>query len=260
MRGHRRKTDSTVIDSDRKMSWLQNHLPDGPGTATAESERDPMVEADELALSKIRNMCAVAMTSAEGVAQPIQTDMTRLHGLRFASSKRMSLELAKTIYDIAYHNAALRHIIDLCTTANDMEASRILVPAFSPNRSAKNSFGRAPPYCLDPSIGNPTLISINASYMRQRLLAKGGHGATNAPDAILLLCWRRAARTVVHFGRVLSEAAGFGKGESLSARHSYLFRPEMARAHRLRYQPPDDRSDIDGKYGANHSGAPNDCQ
>jgi hypothetical protein len=52
MRGHRRKTDSTVIDSDGKLSWLQNHLPDGPGTATAESERDPMVEADELALSK----------------------------------------------------------------------------------------------------------------------------------------------------------------------------------------------------------------
>ena len=39
----------------------------------------------------------------------------------------MSLELAKTISDAAYRDAALAHIIELCITANDMEASRILV-------------------------------------------------------------------------------------------------------------------------------------
>jgi len=86
-----------------------------------------MVEADELALSKIRSMCAIAMVSAESVAQLIHTDMTRLHRLRFASAKRMSLELAKTIYDASYRDAALGYIIELCMTANDMEASRLLV-------------------------------------------------------------------------------------------------------------------------------------
>ena len=125
------KRTSFAIDSDRKMNRFQNQLPGGPGTAATDSERDPIVEADELALSKIRNMCAIAMTSAESVAQPIHTDMTRLHRLRFASAKRMSLELAKTISGASYRDAALRHIIELCTTANDLEASRVLVPAFS---------------------------------------------------------------------------------------------------------------------------------
>jgi hypothetical protein len=68
------KRTSLAIDSDSKMSWFQNH-PGGPGAAAPDSERDPIFEADELALSKIRSMCAIAMTSAEGVAQPIHTDM-----------------------------------------------------------------------------------------------------------------------------------------------------------------------------------------
>ncbi len=86
-----------------------------------------MIEADEQALSKIRSMCTVARTSAESVAQAVHTDVTRVGRFRFASAKRMSLELAKTISDASYRDAALRHIIDLCMTANDMETSRILV-------------------------------------------------------------------------------------------------------------------------------------
>jgi hypothetical protein len=72
-------------------------------------------------------MCAVARTSAEGVAQAVHTDLTRVNRLRFASAKRMSLELAKTISDTGYRDAALGHIIELCMMANDLEASRILV-------------------------------------------------------------------------------------------------------------------------------------
>ena len=40
----------------------------------------------------------------------------------------MSLKLAKTISGASYRDTALRHIIEPCTTANDLEASRILVP------------------------------------------------------------------------------------------------------------------------------------
>ena len=69
------KLTALAINSDRKMSGFQDQLPGGPGTPAPDSERDPTEEADDLALSKIRSMCAVAITSAEGVAQPIHTDM-----------------------------------------------------------------------------------------------------------------------------------------------------------------------------------------
>ena len=109
------------------MNRFQNQLPEAPGTAAPDSEPDPMVEADEQALSKIRSMCAVAIASAEGVARPVDADMTRTHRLRFASAKRMSLELAKTISDAAYRDAALAQIIEFCMAANDVEASMILL-------------------------------------------------------------------------------------------------------------------------------------
>ncbi len=86
-----------------------------------------MVLADEQALSKIRSMCAVARTSAGSLTQVTHTDLTRVNRLRFASAKRMSLELAKTISNAAYRDGALKHIIELCVTANDLEASKILV-------------------------------------------------------------------------------------------------------------------------------------
>jgi predicted DNA binding protein len=109
------------------MSGYPNQLPGGPGAAAPVSEPDPVVEADELALAKIGSMCSVAKTSAEAVAQAIHTDMTRVNRLRFTSAKRMSLELARTISEASCRDAALRHIIELCMTANDMETSRILV-------------------------------------------------------------------------------------------------------------------------------------
>ena len=39
----------------------------------------------------------------------------------------MSLELAKRISDTSYRDAALEHVIELCMTANDLEASKIPV-------------------------------------------------------------------------------------------------------------------------------------
>jgi hypothetical protein len=108
------------------MGGFPNQPRGGPGTAAPDSEPDPVVEADEQALAKIGSMCSVAKTSAEGVAQAIHTDMTRVNRLRFASAKRMSLELARTISEASYRDAALRHIIELCMIANDMETSRIL--------------------------------------------------------------------------------------------------------------------------------------
>jgi hypothetical protein len=56
----------------------------------------------------------------------------------------MSLELAKTIYDASYRDAALGNIIELCMTANDMEASRILVPGIQ-SESIREELLRAYP-------------------------------------------------------------------------------------------------------------------
>jgi len=44
-------------------------------------------------------MCAVAVISAEGLAQSIRTETTTLQWRRFGSAKRMSLELAKKVSD-----------------------------------------------------------------------------------------------------------------------------------------------------------------
>ena len=121
MHVHVAATIGFALDSDRKMSEFPNQPP------APDSQPDPAVEADALALTKIRSMCAVARESAEDLAQAIDTDMTRVNRLRFASAKRMSLELARTIAEASYRDAALRHIIELCMTANDIEASAILL-------------------------------------------------------------------------------------------------------------------------------------
>jgi hypothetical protein len=95
-------------------------------------------------------MCSVARTDAEGVAQAIHTDMTRVNRLRFASAKRMSLELAKAISEASLRDAALRHIIELCTTANDMEASRILVQGIQSEPIRRTLSGVSDPAPLIP--------------------------------------------------------------------------------------------------------------
>ena len=109
------------------MSEFPNQLPGEAGTAAPDPDRVSVAEADALALAKIRSMCSVARESAEGVAHAIDSDMTRVNRLRFASAKRMSLELAKTISEASCRDAALCDIIGLCMTASDVEASRILV-------------------------------------------------------------------------------------------------------------------------------------
>jgi hypothetical protein len=109
------------------MNGIANVPPDGPRAGGPDSESDLAVEANALALARIESMCAVTRTSAEGVAREIGANATRINRLRFASAKRMSLELAITMSEASYRDAALCHIIDLCMAANDMETSRILV-------------------------------------------------------------------------------------------------------------------------------------
>lgn len=89
-------------------------------------------------------MCFVARASAEGAAQPVHAVPTRIDRLRFASAKRMSLELAKTISDVSYRDAALRHVIELCVAANDLEASRILLQGIQSEPTREELFETYP--------------------------------------------------------------------------------------------------------------------
>jgi hypothetical protein len=108
------------------MKWFKK-LPRVPHSAGPDSASAPKIDVEAQALTKIRNMCAVATASAENVAQSSYNDLAKSEKRRFESAKRMSLELAKDITDVSYRDTALQHVVELCMKANDIETARILV-------------------------------------------------------------------------------------------------------------------------------------
>jgi hypothetical protein len=108
------------------MKWFRKP-PKVPNSRVPDPVPDPRIDAEARALMKIRNMCAVATASAEGVAQSSYDDLAKGEKQRFESAKRMSLELAKNITDVSYRDTALQHIVELCMKAKDIETARILV-------------------------------------------------------------------------------------------------------------------------------------
>ena len=88
----------------------------------------------------------------------------------------MSLELAKTISDAPYRDAALGYIIELCMTANDLEASRILVPGIQ-SEPIREELVLAYPGLL-PLISTIGIADLDLDQCvprcHQALLAKGG--------------------------------------------------------------------------------------
>jgi len=108
------------------MKWFMKRLNATLSTVPA-SASDLEINAEAQALTKIRNMCAVATASAESLAQSSYQDLAKAERQRFESAKRMSLELAKNITDASYRDSAILHIVELCITANDIETARILV-------------------------------------------------------------------------------------------------------------------------------------
>ena len=108
------------------MKWFKK-LSKAPNSTVPDSGSDPTIDVEAQALTKIRNMCAVATASAVGFAQSSYDDLASGERRRFQSAKRMSLELAKDITDVSYRDAALQHVVELCMKANDIETARILV-------------------------------------------------------------------------------------------------------------------------------------
>ena len=82
---------------------------------------------DAQALHRIISMCSVATASAESAALDPHADQSKGAKQRFESAKRMSLQLAKEITDVACRDAALEQIVELCMKANDLETARILI-------------------------------------------------------------------------------------------------------------------------------------
>ena len=109
------------------MKWFKKSLKAQNSAGHQASVPDPKFEAEARALSKIENMCAVVTASAESFALSPHDDLAKNEKRRFESAKRMSLELAKDITDISYRDVALKHIVELCMKANDIETAMILV-------------------------------------------------------------------------------------------------------------------------------------
>jgi hypothetical protein len=108
------------------MQWFKKHLK-ALSFAVPDSAPISKVDAEAQALSRIKNMCTVAMASAEGFAQSSHDDLAKGEKQRFESAKRLSLQLAKDISDGSYRDAALEQIVELCMKARDIETARILV-------------------------------------------------------------------------------------------------------------------------------------
>lgn len=106
------------------MKWFRKP-PKAPNSPASTS--DPKIDVELQALTKIRNMCAVAMASADSFARSSYDDLAKGERQRFESAKRMSLELARDITDVSYRDAALQHIVELCMKANDIKTAGILV-------------------------------------------------------------------------------------------------------------------------------------
>jgi len=92
------------------MKWFKKRLK-APLSRVPASAPDLKIDAEAQALTKIRNMCAVATASAEGVARASYDDLAKAERQRFESAKRMSLELAKNITDVSYRDSALHLIV-----------------------------------------------------------------------------------------------------------------------------------------------------
>jgi hypothetical protein len=110
------------------MKWFkQQASPKPPNVTSHEAASDPKIDAEAQALTKIRNMCAVATANAVSFAQSSHDDLAKAERRRFESAKRMSLELAKNITDVSCRDSALHQVVELCIKANDIETARILV-------------------------------------------------------------------------------------------------------------------------------------
>jgi hypothetical protein len=87
------------------------------------------------AAEKIRTICRAATDSAEqtaalsGARSGAQEKKRKLESGRYERAARVAMEIAMKVSDSLMRDAAVRDIVDLCMTANDMKTARILFRA-----------------------------------------------------------------------------------------------------------------------------------
>jgi hypothetical protein len=85
------------------------------------------------AAERIRTICRAAAPSAEQVARVAGTRSEekkhRLESGRYERAAKVAMEIAMKMSDELMRDAAVRDIVDLCLTANDMRTARILFRA-----------------------------------------------------------------------------------------------------------------------------------
>ena len=84
------------------------------------------------AAKRIRDICRSAADSAEkvrGVAGPPEKKKDKYQAERFERAAKAAMEIAMKISDDLMRDAAVRQIVDLCMSANDLKTSRILFRA-----------------------------------------------------------------------------------------------------------------------------------
>jgi hypothetical protein len=116
-----------VFMGQQEMRWFKKSTRKDPW-----DEGIPGPLDDIAAAHRIRDICRSATDSAEnvgGLAGRPDNAKTRDEADRYQRAARTAMEIAMKISDDLLRDSAIRQIVNLCVTANDLKTARILVRA-----------------------------------------------------------------------------------------------------------------------------------
>jgi hypothetical protein len=88
---------------------------------------DDAPPGEDQMLLQVRTLCKLAKGSAEAVVQGDEDEEMALYERdRYTRMRNQALKITRNISDEFYKNTALHSIIDLCMTANDVQAAQTL--------------------------------------------------------------------------------------------------------------------------------------
>ncbi|MDO9061483.1 MAG: hypothetical protein Q7U92_21020 [Bradyrhizobium sp.] len=99
------------------------------------------------AAKRIREICRSASDSAEKVRTVVGPPSGRKekhHAERYERAARAAMEIAMKISDDLMRDAAVRQIVDLCVSANNLKTARILFRAIQAASIREAAFGDHP--------------------------------------------------------------------------------------------------------------------
>jgi len=109
------------------MPWLSKNK---KKEAWEEDDRTPVGDID--LAHKIRDICAAAMSSAKKLGALVNRPSDKkkkVEAERYDAAKKRALELAKQMSDELLRDTAVRQIVNVCMSANDVETAAVLIEA-----------------------------------------------------------------------------------------------------------------------------------